>query len=435
MPAIVTDRFRIQQAADFISLTASSNSIYSFLGKNTPWDDDNIPPLPQDSVQERDYQHWRDMLGAQRVYSGDVVHSINRYDWTSGVVYDIYDDLDPNLFRKSFFVLTDEFKVYKCLDRPTGTPSTIKPTSVSSTATRLGDGYLWKHMFTVKPADRSKFLTNSFVPVRSYSVDPADSTEGTAQFNLQQAAVFGAVESVIVTAGGAGYGTATVNVIDGDGTGFAANAVISGGAVTQVNVTNPGSGYTFIDLEIVGDGGSATIRGVPAPLGGHGSNPIEELGGYYVCVNSRFEYGEESGGLPTLPTTTSFRKIGIVRNPLDVGTTDVATAENVRQTIRLTLSGVSGTFTPGQIVTQAGGISGNVVEYDSANFYLYVNEVSGTFTPGAVSSASPAASATITGVQPGGFELYSGTILYVENRIPTGRSVDQIEDFRVVVEF
>lgn len=435
MPAIVTDRFRIRQAADFIGLT-SSNSIYAFLGKNTPWVEDNLPPLPQDSVQERDYQHYRDMLGAQRVYSTDVVHAINRNEWVAGVVYDVYDDLDANLFRKAFFVITDEFKVYKCLDRPVGTPSTTKPTTTSTTTpSRLADGYLWKYMFTVKPADRSKFLTNAFVPVRSYDVDPADSTEGTLQFNVQQAAVPGSVQSVLVTSGGSGYTTATVDVVSGDGTGFAASATISGGAVTRIDVTNAGTGYSSLVLSISGDGTGAAVRALIAPLGGHGSNPVEELGAYYVCLNARFEYSEGPDGSPTLPTTTSFRKIGLLRNPFETGTTTVATTENVRQTIRLTLSGVSGSFVSGQTVTQAGGVSGNVVEYDSANFYLYVNETIGTFTPGSVSSASPVASATVTGVQEGGFEKNSGIVLYVENRIPTGRSVDQIEDFRVVVEF
>ena len=52
------------------------------------------------------------------------------------------------------------------------------------------------------------------------------------------------VSSVVVTNGGTGYSFANVNFNGGGGTGAAASAVVSGGAVISINITNKGSNYT-----------------------------------------------------------------------------------------------------------------------------------------------------------------------------------------------
>lgn len=52
--------------------------------------------------------------------------------------------------------------------------------------------------------------------------------------------------TVVVTNGGAGYGSSapTVSFVGGGGSGAAATAVLTGGVVTSINVTSGGSGYT-----------------------------------------------------------------------------------------------------------------------------------------------------------------------------------------------
>lgn len=67
------------------------------------------------------------------------------------------------------------------------------------------------------------------------------------------------VLDIEVDAGGSGYTSATVSITGGGGSGAAAEAVLSGGAVVAVNVIGGGSGYTSAPtVTITGDGTGAT---------------------------------------------------------------------------------------------------------------------------------------------------------------------------------
>jgi len=74
-----------------------------------------------------------------------------------------------------------------------------------------------------------------------------------------------AVAAINVTAGGTGYNTVapTVTITGGGGTGAAAKAVIAGGAIVAIFVTNPGSGYTTDPaIGFTGGGGSGATASV-----------------------------------------------------------------------------------------------------------------------------------------------------------------------------
>jgi hypothetical protein len=76
-----------------------------------------------------------------------------------------------------------------------------------------------------------------------------------------QVDTLGQVTFLQVTSGGSGYTTASVT-ITGAGNGAAAQAVVSGGAVVWLVVTNPGSGYgaigASVQVVIAGDGAGAS---------------------------------------------------------------------------------------------------------------------------------------------------------------------------------
>lgn len=63
-------------------------------------------------------------------------------------------------------------------------------------------------------------------------------------------ASYGGVESIIVTNSGVNYTQIPTVTILGDGTGATAVATVVNGRITQITVTNPGSGYTSASVEI-----------------------------------------------------------------------------------------------------------------------------------------------------------------------------------------
>lgn len=67
----------------------------------------------------------------------------------------------------NFYVVTDEFNVYKCLDNNLGAPSTVKPIGTTVEPVFLGDGYMWKFMYNVPIALRNKFVTSDYLPIVS----------------------------------------------------------------------------------------------------------------------------------------------------------------------------------------------------------------------------------------------------------------------------
>ena len=87
-------------------------------------------------------------------------------------------------------------------------------------------------------------------------------------------------------------------------------------------------------------GSGASIKAVISPINGHGSNPVEELGGNYVVVNSRLEFGETSGG-SDFPTDNDFRQIGLIKNPVNNVTSNILTDGTASATRQITLDDAS----------------------------------------------------------------------------------------------
>jgi hypothetical protein len=419
MPAIATSKFRIHNAEQFIeSLSEAANTaLYFYVGGVTPFADDSEPPTPTNSTANIEFIPWRDSIAAKRVQASDAVHVIDRYNWTTGTVYDQYDDQDTNLLDDDFYVMTDEFNVYKCLFNNGGAASTTKPTGTSTARFTTADSYVWKYMYTLTTSDALKFLTNEYIPVRT------DSTVATA-------AVDGAIEIVLVTGGGSGYGAAPDVTIDGDGTGATATATVSGGVVTGVTITNAGTGYTFATVTF--SSGAATARAVLSPKNGHGADAVEELGGKFIMLNVRLD-GTEGG---TISTENDFRKVGLIRDPFEYGTTDRALGANYRQTYRYTVADATAAFSLDETVT-VGSNTATVVEWDNTNKYLYTAKPlpKDFANTGSISGVTSGTTGTISAISTPGLQPYTGDVLYIENRSPISRATDQIEDVKLIIEF
>lgn len=428
MPATVSSKFRVHNAEQFLeAFSETSNTImYFYLGGPTSFTNDALPPTPTTSTANVEFLPWRDMIGLKRVTSSDVTLSIPRYNWTSGTVYDMYDDTDTNLIESDdFYVLTDEYNVYKCLFNAGGGASTTKPTGVATDRFETADGYIWKFMYKISTSEALKFLTNDYMPVKTLT-----SNDGSDQWNIQSAAVDGGIDIIKITNGGSGYGSAPNITITGDGTGATANCTISGGIVNKITVLTRGSGYTTATVTF--SSGSATGTAIIGPKGGHGANPVEELGGKYLTLNVRLD-GTESN---TISTVNDFRKVGLIRDPYTYGTSNRHVGTNVRQTYRYTIPSPTTNYVVDETVT-IGSNTATVVEWDSTNKYLYTTKplpkdfANSNYIIGATSTAN----GLITAVNNPGIQPYTGDIIYTEFRSPISRAADQIEDVKLIIQF
>src|SRR6056300_712481 len=194
----------------------NSTILYAAIVNINEYENEPSPSAPIDNGQYVQYQTHRDFIGAKKINTNDVSHVTLRHDWTNGTVYSMYRDVDINLYNRPFYVMTDEYNVYKCLYNNQGSPSTIKPSGFSTTPFTTSDGYTWKYMFTLSLGDASKFLTKVHMPVKKIETGDG-STESDRQLLVQNASTNGSIEIVEVNDTGVEYLQVTNGVVDAGG--------------------------------------------------------------------------------------------------------------------------------------------------------------------------------------------------------------------------
>ena len=528
MAAIVTSNFRTLNAKK-LKQQVSSSSVYVGIGKSDVWSlttsdtTDTTPFTPADTLDQLG-EARANLIGLKKIVGTEISHVIPRYTWTSGNSYYAWDSDDASIFDKAFYIITSEFKVYKCI-KAGGGASSIQPTQTLTDPTAESDGYIWKYMYTTGVQDAENFLTNSYMPVKTISlaaeailaVSSSSSTtailtetvdeitigmtvsgtnvSGTpvvqaingsvltlstaqtltaadiltfawasdadaeaqlseadyAQYLNQKASrdssTAAGIERIEVTAGGTGYTSAPTVTITGDGSGATATATVVAGAVT---VNNKGTNYRVVDLTFSGGGGSdAAARAVLAPKGGHGVDPVSELGGFFISLNTKLD-GNDGGDLTV---GNDFRQIMLLNKPRVYSTIAplaglVATADTLKATNYVEIDTGNTTHNATDfsvdelIVGQTSGAQAYVVEKDTVNDYLryHQNDKTGytAFTDAEdIVGQTSAKTATLDTPAVGNPEVdrSSGEVLFLENRDPISRTTTQIEDIKVIIEF
>ena len=454
MAAIITNYYRLFNAKQFIEsvrepfagASPNANTIhYVFIGRPQSWDNDNIPPTPVDTINLQ-FDVWKDMIAMKKVNREDIAHVVPREDWTAGTVYDMYDhevtSTNPtysgatSLYLANFYVVTDEYRVYKCLFNNGNQASTVKPTTTSTSAVELADGYIWKYMYSIDTDSVLKFLTPEFMPVLACTT-------------VQAAAVDGALDIIKVTYAGNAYVSAPTVVITGDGNvAAAATVTLSGATVANITVTTRGAGWHVANVRITGGApnANAQARAIIGPPGGHGSNPVDELGGYYVMINSKLSYNEGSGDFPV---TNDFRRIGMIVDPLNYGSSNTrATANTLTTQWSFFANTTSAAFAIDEIIT--GNTSGAkariltttnvIVSGNSTTRFIQpltdslTNQI--MFSVGELVTGNTSGStANIVQIYGPEANIHSGIVTYVDNRRPISRAADQAESVHIVIEF
>jgi len=404
------------------------------------------------------------------IASTDVSYVIPRRDWTTGTTYDYYShDIATgatansgatNLFDATFHVVNSNNDVYKCIWNDANTASTTEPTSTSASIATLADGYKWKYMYSLTASEAINFKSTDFIHV---------STDST----VSAAAVDGALDTIVVVAGGSGYtlstgSTITAIPIRGDGSGGVCSVTIASGAISAATVTTAGTGYTYAYIRsadvvagtnAAGGGSGCNLKVIIPPKNGHGYNAVKELGGYFVMLNKSLTGLE---GTSDITVSNDFRRIGLVRDPTNYGTSTVASATTRRQLKVVLGASSSGTFTADEEINQATtGAVGKVVEWDSTNSLLHYVQTRfpdvGTDSDGNATAFSTTATITgqsssatlvpssssstvnsvvlVSGYSTPEAQPDSGDIIYIEQRSPIARAADQTENIKLIIEF
>lgn len=442
MSSIHSKSLQIYNAKQFlksISGELGANVYFSF-GTVMPWANESLPQQANTSVRGMN-DVWNNMIGAKRVIGNDVHHVVSRFDWTSGDIYYGYDDLTDSSEMMDgntrFYVVTDDWNVYKCLSNNYGKPSTSKPTSTLSVPQMTDDEYIWKYMTTLTAEERLKFSTRDYIPVKTLSYN-----DGSLQWDVQQNAIAGGIHAVKVTNHGTGYSSSNLYVtITGDGTGANAYATrnTSANSVQTIIIDDAGEGYTYAYVNVISANGSgATARAIISPPGGHGSDPITELGASNLMITTKF-IGYQDG---KFIVNNDFRQIAIIANPYRHGTTVVADNTAVNQVTTITLNGVSADYEYDEYVYQGASLatatfSGVVADWDSPNNIIKISNVEGIPSSALLTGNTSRASRFLdtTKIFNPDLEPYTGQILYINNIEPISRSLDQTESFQVILRF
>ena len=458
---------------------------------------EDAPPAPIDNQIEK-AAVYDDMIAAKRITSTFARLVAPRYNWSlsTNPKFDMYrPNYSPTpggggaigvqtalgssaLSGSKYYVMNSNYEVFKCLyngqtpANPTGINATYEPktsptagqgTYANGLFTESATGYIWKYMYTLSTADVIAFLSSDFLPMGTYA---------------GPAAVDGAVHIAVIKDGGANMPTSgTVYVgVDGDGTGAIVKITTSaGGAISSVEMQAAGTGYTYGNVRLVngnvysdvGLSNAVTIAAnatgavevIMSPEGGHGADLAAEFFAKRVMTNIRLTYAEGSGDFPV---DNDFRRIGIIQDPFNYGTTTVASASTLRGTAALKLTG-SGDYTIDEEITQTvsgGTAKGRVVSWDSTNGILKYfqspdlhthngkvlafDHATNNVTGATSSTARPIDGNQDTALADISFtdgkanpEIApnSGDIVYIENRRQITRAADQIEDIKLVIEF
>jgi hypothetical protein len=432
----------------FNEIQTRSSRYYYFLGKTLEWTDETNPPFPIDSF-DYELKTRNEIITMKEIKSTDVAFIVNRVDWISGTVYDMYDDnyddeldginlisggfgyADPptvtitggggtgatavasivdgvvvditlltagrgytsaptvtltggggegalasgviakaysgvqRVEDANFYVMTDEYNVYKCLDNNLGVESTYKPVGTTVDPVTMPDGYMWKYLYSIPIALRNKFLTDVYMPVV---------TALRGQFYSN-----GTIENIQILSGGRNYTSAAIT-IQGDG-----NRASDPLFITGTTLTGGGSGYT----------GGATVEIDPPISSNTWINGTAVLLGQKVNYNGNIYEVTLPGILATpAPThrsgivsngTAALKFVGATARAEAVVTGGVVTAVNLIGGVRevnITNGGSGYTSAPAISFTNGGGsgVVASAVMSGTSVSYVVVSNFGDNYT-------------------------------------------------------
>jgi hypothetical protein len=509
MSAITTDNLRLVNCNNFIKDIDESN-YYIFIGlpNYTEYFSDwntNVPD-PIDSFQYYD-SYKNTILGVKKITSSDVIRVIPKITWKTGIKYDMYRHdysrynltnitNSTRLYDSRYYVMNSDYRVYICLyngsspDNANGVVSVNEPTHTSESPQIENDGYIWKYLYTITPAEALKFDSTNYI-----SVPNNWTTSTNAEISrIRDSASEGRIEVILIeTATTYAISQSIYNDVEivGDGVGGRATVEFDEEAKpTRVTVTEGGSGYTFatlnLDALVSPIAQKSIFNVIIPPPGGHGKDVYKELGAFRSLVYSRIENSITN---PDFIEGNQFARIGIVRNITQYGAGTSFTSDSGSGVLAIKLTGDASNEPEDSLIVQNGtgakGVLVSTVSLGSSSIIKYIQprenyldtyasgNVQKTFDPyitdfvGLTTSSTYLNTAfnanvitingnnytvdnTFSGSQIGdtflgqvfsnGFanpdiNTKSGEIVYIDNRVSVTRQSQQREDIKIIIEF
>ena len=224
--------------------------------------------------------------------------------------------------------------------------------------------------------------------------------------------------------------------IIGDGTGARARALVNSVAgsannIDRIEMISYGNNYTYANIKILVNpslptyGNGATANPIISPVSGHGSDPYRELGARYAGVSVNIDSGINEQY--KFPIHSSFRKVGIIQNPLFE---EVTIHLDSFDKIDLTIENKEGSgFSTGEYCYQNSSKAAGVVV--SANTTLVrLKNVVGTFDinsgTNGILGLSSETTASVVQANTVYFEKYSNVEIVSETKSNANASVAEI---------
>jgi hypothetical protein len=499
MSGIFNQSIKSKFVKNFIDDVANTQSNYYIgFGKYFQWPDDAIPPATNSSITSTHYDVNKEVLYGKKVSVSDLAYIAEKKTWSSNTVYDYYDDTDPNLYSKNYYVVTSLNRVYKCLFNNYGVPSTDEPSlTVSGGDFDTSDGYKWKYLYTINGANNRKFTTVDYIPIIPSPV-------------VSQFAENGAIHVIKVNNGGNNYVTAngyvdtvisntdfkisntyastlngayidsTFYIYSGSGSGSLSTisnyVVNSTGKYVTTNDPIPGLTSTSLfridpQVSVTGDGsGLKAVTNVDSNTGTISSITIVDRGLNYtyanVTITNNTYFGSDATataiispkgghgydsvselGCNTLGISIStnlsdnfydwinYRQISLLYNPIASSNLTSYNSSTFNQMLNFGVVTYSSLFDPGEVVEGfSSKATATVAHMDSSR--LFVLSDSGTFQPfETLTSLTSGKTCIISTINNKDLVPYSSNVYYYKNIEPISRTGVRSEDVKLYFNF
>lgn len=197
-----------------------------------------------------------------------------------------------------------------------------------------GSGYTYLDIMAVS--------ANSSGNGAEFQVIVGGSNVSTDQSVVEQLATSGAIYSIVLTEGGEGYSQDTEVVVEGDGEGCMARAIVDeGGTITGIELQTFGKDYTYATVRFEDPNRlepnsfvDAEAYAILPPIHGHGYNAVDELYGDIFCI-----YVTVRDDNLLANVDQDYRQFGVIQNVKDLRT--FANVDDTDVTIMFTIRLVS----------------------------------------------------------------------------------------------